>query len=313
MILDAERGATLSPRVLVLGGAGIDIIGVSDVPVAAADSNPGHTRVTAGGVGRNVAANLARMGAAVTLITVFGGDPYSRSVAGECRALGLDVSRSLEVPDAQGAMYVAIVDTGGELVSAVSDMRIMDALTPEALRVAVAGVRPVGGVVVDTNLSLVTLDMVFAIFDNIPVFADAVSAAKAPRLLPFLGQIELLKASAAEAEVLSGEVNPARAADSLVERGVGNAWVTAGPAGAYWARSGERGFEPAPAVDVVNTTGAGDAFMAGVVYSRLEGWGVGRSARYATGAAALTIASDETVSPEMGEYAARAVEEWEDE
>ncbi|MBS3956844.1 MAG: carbohydrate kinase family protein [Clostridiales bacterium] len=299
-----SRDGTEGLRVLVVGGANTDILGMADARTIAGDSSPGHIRVSTGGVGHNIAINLVRMGATVNLVTAFGGDERARHLILECRKAGVDISHSVFVDEAPGSTYVAVIDRSGNPVAAVSDMSVLEYLTPAAIRVSLEGLEAIDGVVVDANPAPATLSQVFESCSRVPVFADCVSVAKAQRLVPFLTKIKGLKASAAEAEALTGEPDPALAAELLASRGPDRVWVTAGADGVFWTSGTERGYTQAPTGDVVNATGAGDAFMAGVVFATLSEWSVVRTARFAVGAAALTLATGETVSEDMSVLAA---------
>src|SRR5574340_471185 len=122
-----------SPRITVVGGANTDLVGVPEGRFIPGDSNPGHVRVSAGGVGRNVAENLARMGASVRLVTAFGSDGSGRDLAADCEALGIDISASVRLDDLPGPRYLAVLDDRGGLAAAVSDMRALGSLTAAAL------------------------------------------------------------------------------------------------------------------------------------------------------------------------------------
>ena len=90
---------TASPYIAVVGGVNIDIGGRSDAPLVAGDSNPGRIRSSLGGVGRNIAHNLALLGAKVKLITALGADDGAKRVEASCADLGIDLTDSLYVPD----------------------------------------------------------------------------------------------------------------------------------------------------------------------------------------------------------------------
>ena len=85
---------TASPYIAVVGGVNIDIGGRSDAPLVAGDSNPGRIRSSLGGVGRNIAHNLALLGAKVKLITALGADDGAKRVEASCADLGIDLSDS---------------------------------------------------------------------------------------------------------------------------------------------------------------------------------------------------------------------------
>jgi len=79
------------PTVAVYGGANVDIQARCAERYRPADSNPGTASTSLGGVGRNIAENLARLGVATELVTVFGGDETAAMLADGCRAIGIEV------------------------------------------------------------------------------------------------------------------------------------------------------------------------------------------------------------------------------
>jgi 5-dehydro-2-deoxygluconokinase len=93
--------------------------------------------------------------------------------------------------------------------------------------------------------------------------------------------------NAQECEVAVGEVDPQRAADALLDRGLDLAVVKQGPRGVLAATRDERvEVEPFP-VEVVNGLGAGDAFGGALVHGLLEGWDLERTIRFANVAGAI--------------------------
>jgi sugar/nucleoside kinase (ribokinase family) len=107
------------------------------------------------------------------------------------------------------------------------------------------------------------------------------------RLEPCLPYLDLAVPSLAEARAVSGETEPERVAAWFRERGVGEVALTMGPDGCYASGEGFEGLVPAPSVDAVDGTGAGDAFAAGLIYGKLAGWSFDRSVSLANAAGAL--------------------------
>jgi len=305
-------------RIVVVGGANTDIVGLPDGPLVLRDSNPGHARTSAGGVARNIAENLARLGVETHLVTVFGGDVAGQALAAEAEAAGVRIEASLIAEDLPGARYLAILDECGDLALALSDMRALERITAESLAAPERAelLATAHLVVADTNLAPEALAYL-AEHVTAPFVLDPVSVAKAPRVLGVLDRLAAIKPSAAEAGVLLGtEIrnrDQAReAAVELVARGAGAAFVTFGPFGAAWADASESGFAAAPATDVVNATGAGDAFCAGVAWALLAERRAEDAARAGTAMAALTLGDESTVSERVnaGELA-RLLGRWE--
>ena len=113
--------ASPSPFVLALGGANLDIVATAQA-FQAAESNPGRIRCAPGGVARNVAENLARLGHAVGLVTLFGDDAFGTALRAATAAAGVDLALAPVVAGAAGCSYLALHGADGDLATAVNDM-----------------------------------------------------------------------------------------------------------------------------------------------------------------------------------------------
>lgn len=262
------------------------------------DSNPGRVSLRPGGVGRNIAHDLRLLGVEVSLVTALGGDLFARAMAENCRELGISLSLARSLPEQSGGVYLYLSDGAGDLHAAVSDMTICQAVTPDWLAPRMGEIGRADAVVLDANLPEETLRY---LAENCPapLYADPVSSAKAPRLLKTLPRLRAVKPNAMEAEALTGERDPERAARALLSAGVGRALISLGPEGLL-AAEGERVLrllrEPGP---MVNTNGAGDAATAALVWADLLGLSLEQTARAAVLAGTLAIASQETNPPEL--------------
>ncbi len=304
------------PRVVVVGGANTDVVGRSVAHLIEHDSNPGHVRVSSGGVGRNIAENLARLGLAVELVTALGGDHNAKALAQACRENGIGVSHAVVASELPGSLYLAILDETGDMAVAMNDMRALDLLTASALAQREAVFSAADVVVADANLSAEALEWL-ATHMKVPIVLDPVSAAKAGRVRGVVSRLAALKCNALEAGALLGDDEPkgpdelAHAARRLVEMGARRVFLTAGPGGTYYASVSEGdGFVPAPRVEIANATGAGDAFSAGVAAGIAEGMNVAECAVRGTALAGFALRSDMTVSVDVSRDAVRrAIEE----
>jgi pseudouridine kinase len=118
-------------RVLVVGGANVDIVGRSDAPLDAHDSVPGAVRVCAGGVGRNVAENLSKLGPAVTLVSAWGADHWGVYLRQQCEQAGIDIASGLTVAQQPSGVYMALMREIQELhgvLKTVETLFVVDAM-----------------------------------------------------------------------------------------------------------------------------------------------------------------------------------------
>lgn len=291
--------------VTVIGGANTDILGFIERSLVPCDSNPGHVRTSAGGVGRNIAENLARLGVETRFVTALGDGPEAEVLATGCANVGIAV-HSVPTPGLAGSRYLAIMDNRGDLALAVSDMSALEAITPTALDERASAIDDAELIVLDANLPAETLEHVATRWAAKPIFLDTVSVAKAPRALGLLGALHTVKTNELEAAALAGTAPGAidAAVDAFLGAGAGRVIITGGIAGALFATATARmRFVPPPA-RVVSATGAGDAYMAGLVYAELAGFDTTHAAAFSSAMAALALASERTVSEEIAEATA---------
>jgi pseudouridine kinase len=292
--------------ILVIGAASLDLKGHVTGPIVPGSSNPGAVRRSVGGVARNVAENLARMGMNVSLMTAVGNDSTGREVLRRATETGIDTSQTLVVEGGRTGAYLAVLDSSGALHVAVDDLAVLEAITPRYLHDRRRIIAQAAMVVVDANLTPATLETLFSIAakSNVRVCADPTSPLLAARLRPYVTQLAVTTPNTTEAEALTGlsvedDDDAQRIARYLVSVGVGLAVVTLGERGLAYATSEESGRFPAIRTKVVDLTGAGDALTAGVIFGLLNDLEPVEAVRLGLSAATLTLKCTETVCPDL--------------
>lgn len=267
------RGYVLAAlgRVLVIGGANMDIIGKGNEHLVMADSNPGQIRMQPGGVGRNIAECLAGLKTPVKLITVLGKDAFGQLIETDARNKGIDTESVVWEPDLSTSIYVSLNHDDGDMACAVNDMACIDRLSPQKLKSFEAELALTERIVVDANLTQSTLQYISEVAKG-KIFAEGVSAQKVLKLKDILDKLDTIKLNGLEAEMLSGIpvrdlASAEEAANVLLEAGVKRVVITRGQDGALIATAKGIFSNPSLATEIVNTNGAGDAFMAGVVHA----------------------------------------------
>jgi ribokinase len=257
-------------RIICLGDVMIDIVATLPGPLALGSDVHAPIRYVPGGSAANTAAWLAAAGAAVTLIGRVGDDAVGRQVQAELSATGIADRLQIDGDRPTGTCLV-LVTPGGERTM-VPDPGANAALDPGDLdpadftapgHVHVSGYAILGGA---RPAALAALALARSAAMTVSV--DAASAAPlaafgAEAFSELLGSDLLLFANAAESQILSGATDPGEGARLLAAR-FGQAVVKAGAHGAYWSDGdGPVSFAAAVAVrQVIDTTGAGDAFAA---------------------------------------------------
>ena len=300
------RGYVISdaPFTAVIGGANIDICGAPGARLRMRDSNPGRVNVSAGGVARNIAENLARLGAECRLISAIGYDDHGTLLCEQGEAAGIDMRYVLRSDKLPTSTYISVLDDTGDMLVAINDMTIVDEITPERLQRHESMLRRASLLVVDTNLAEESLTYIARTFDEQPLFVDTVSVAKADRISNVLDKVHTLKATRDEAGELCGVDTPGNrqlpgVARTLHGRGVERVFISLGEEGLFYSHDGDQGIEkvkPA-AASIENASGAGDALAAGLAYAWIQEWPLQRSVRFALSAASIALAHPATINP----------------
>lgn len=283
--------------VVVIGGANMDIVAQAGTPLIESDSTPGNIRCAPGGVARNVAENLARLGQDARLVSVAGNDPFGTLLIQATCDAGVDVTDFRVLPTCRTSTYLSVHGVDGDMTVAVNDMGIIESITPDYLRSVQMRLQGASSWVLECNLPREAVQWLFENASKIPVFVDGVSTAKCSKLLPWLSHIHTLKVNALEAQTLSGlpvnSVHEAQlAAIALHHIGVHHVVISLGAAGACWCdANGLVGHQEAHKVTVVNTSGAGDALLAGLVHANQIGMTLPEAVQWAMACAELTLSS----------------------
>ncbi|MDV7103079.1 PfkB family carbohydrate kinase [Vibrio sp. TH_r3] len=306
------KGYIISPDqyAVVIGGANMDLCGRSTSNLIQGDSNPGELISSAGGVARNIADNLSRLGSSVQFIGVMGDDVWGEQLKNACREAGVNVDNCLTIAGATSSSYLSIHDSDGEMQLALNDMKLIDNLSSDQLRQREGVINRASTIVLDANISPDALDYLFDIHSDTAIFVDPVSSVKAPKLLPFLDRVHTLKPNLIEAELLSGVTmqQPSdleKITDILHNKGIKQLLISLGSKGAYSSNHQGANFISPAQTQVNNVTGAGDALMAGLAHGHLKQWQWSDTVEFALGAARLALTADNTINSTMSEKAVK--------
>lgn len=300
--------------VVVVGGANLDIKARPRDDIELRTSNPGTAVTTPGGVGRNIAENLARLGTPTQLVAAVGADAFGEQVVAATRAAGVGLDHLISSTHPTGT-YLAVLDGSGELVVAVSNMAATDSLSVEDLTPSRHLVAHADLLVTEGNVPAAVLAWLLdlAAASGVPVVVDPVSIAKARPIASRLSPERPVLAITPNLDELGALVGEpvadtkaaiAAAATSLHERGVTHVWVRRGTRGSLLSSAASAlrrqvHLVPAPSTTVADVTGAGDAMTAAFVHALLRGDSPLEAARFGQMAAALTVASSATVRPDL--------------
>lgn len=286
-------------RILVIGAAVVDISGVSAGALVPRDSNPGAVGLSVGGVGKNIAENLTRLGLDTAFLTFFGDDLFAAFVRGHLDRAGIVYDRS-PVRSGPSGKYLSIHEPDGVLTNAVSDFRIMDGLAAADFDPFDDYIDTFDWLVLDANLPAAALDRLTARHVGKHIVVDGVSRAKVGRIRPFLDRIRLLKVNRGELCELLGRTTDdiIYGVKDLLATGVKTIVVTNGPEPITYNIE-RRIYQTAifETKNPVSTSGCGDALLAGTIYGLARGLTMHEAVNRGKKAASFTMEVSEPCHP----------------
>lgn len=294
------------PYACVIGACNIDIQGVPAHNVSLRNSNIGQVKMSLGGVGRNIAENLTRLGVQTKLISAVGDDFYGKKILEEASKIGLDMNDTCVVNGAATSTYLSILDENRDMYMAISHMDIYEHMTLSFIKSKSHIIEHSGICVLDANLPTEIISYILEAYKEKDFFLDTVSIEKALKLKPYLGHFHTIKPNKVEAEAITGiqiqhEGDVQKVMAYFHNKGVKQVFLTMGSEGVYISDRDVLTFLEAPKVHVVNASGAGDAFLSGLVYAYLHQNTMIQAARIATALAAMTLGHELTNHPNLTE------------
>ncbi len=291
---------------VVLGNITLDVLcyPVEDVPRHESISFE-QAAVGPGGCGSNVAVGLCALGVRTALVGRVGTDDAAALIERYWERVGLDTRFVRRVPDRPTAVSVGLVDrqaqprfvhTPGANAGLTVDDLDLEALADEGARVLhVGGFLVLPGLLDGRLPGKLAEARARGLLTSLDVVISRAQPDPAP-LWPCLSHLDLFLCNQREAHYLTGERNPARAARALRERGARAVVIKLGAEGCWAEGAGFSGRVPAPQVEVVDTTGAGDAFAAGLIAALLRGAGLEAACRAGNEAGARMVGNLGTVA-----------------
>lgn len=300
------RGYVLaeSPGAVVIGGANMDLKARSHAKATSHTSNPGHGSMAPGGVGRNIAENLGRLGNRVHLVSVVGRDPLGENLLSHTAAAGVRIEHVARTDRPTGT-YTAVLDADGELMVAIADMDATTELGPDQIQSARDVIATAGVLVIDGNLGRDALEHALDLSGAVRTIFEPVSVPKAAGLKDALdGRVYAVTPNRDELAALTDlptrtDKQVRTAAGALHSRGIELVWIRVGERGSLLSTADGLVEIPALPTTVEDVTGAGDAMLAAFCHVLLDGGSPEQAARFGHAAAALTIASPHTVRPDL--------------
>lgn len=244
--------------ITVIGGSNIDMIALPKFKLKQGDSNPGTHTVSFGGVGRNIAYNLALLKHHVSFYTTLSQDALGLAMEEDAK----QVMNMFGVQTEQSNYYIATMEHQGDLSVAIASMDSMEALKVEDIRKHEANLLKSDIIIIETNVDISIIDYVSTL--NHPcTFIELVSTSKALKARPFKHVFHYIKGNQQEIQTLFDTSNPQDLQASI--QPFQTIIMTQKDQEVYHIKHHKiETFKPVP-THIVNTSGAGDAFLSGYV------------------------------------------------
>ena len=260
------------------------------------DSNVGTINVSFGGVGRNIAENLGRLGVDVTFITAIGNDQEGKNLKTALERVNVKVLHPMS--NGTQPRYLAIHDSRGDMIIAVSDMELLQSITSDYIN-QVDILKDYKHLVLDTNVSDEVIKYIFENFNG-KIYVDAISTTKALKIKPYLNKIYLLKCNILEAKALGGKLEGKELLEKLKSFGTQNIVITSGAGNILYQAHDDSGTVKVDKIkNIVNTTGAGDAMASGIIYGMINNLYLKESIEIGKKLSKLSLMSKDAVSSEI--------------
>jgi sugar/nucleoside kinase (ribokinase family) len=290
----------MSPQVVGIGSCGIDYFAIVPKLLGADEKiNVARTEIHAGGVTGNNLTQVARLGASAGWLGLIGDDESGRLITKAFAEDGLDLSGVETIKGEQSTFTWIPVDARGErciymfpnVNGRLSAEQVRSRFAPhiksakhfhtEASQLPLPPIQAGMQVAREAGLRVI-FDL-----DVAPSYFAHAKLGSEKNLISALQLVDVLKPCKAAAREITGETDYEKMAVKLLALGPKVVAVTMGADGALIASAGKMAYVPAFKVKVVDTTGAGDAFMGGLSYGLLQGWDHRRVGLFANACAAI--------------------------
>jgi pseudouridine kinase len=293
-------------KVLVIGASIIDLTGNPEKELIWGDSCSGKIHFSHGGVGRNIAENIQRLGIQTHLMTALGNDLFGKKIQFDCQNIGINLNSTAIDDELPTPVYLLVNNHHGDIEFGISDIEAITILDKKYLLRQSKLIDEFENIVLETNLLPESIDFITSEFKNKTFFLDLVTRKKAEKVKDFIGRFYAIKPNVNEAEVLTDIIyeNPQdllRMRDFFLKKGCKKIFITLGKQGSFFADDHTHGFVPGIEISAVSSSGAGDSYSAGIVFSHISGKTTEESALFGTGAAIASLLQENASNPRLSE------------
>ena len=293
--------------VVGIGAANVDVYGKSLIKIRPHYDHPAQIVSDVGGVTRNILHNLSKLDVDTKLITAVGNDNNANVIINDCKVNNIDTTNIIKVNGDATGLFIQIQDDNNDMHLAVCDMSVLEAITPEYIRSKKNILLNAKLVLIDPSLRLDTIEEIINICkDKVLIYVDPVSDNYALKIKPYVNKFDAIKPNKTELENLSGikiktDKDLYDASQKLLDKGLKKIFVSLGKEGIlYMDNEGNKIKKKLKAVEhMENASGAGDAFMAAIIYGTVNNLKIEKIIDYSLAAGIAAIKSKKAINENM--------------
>lgn len=289
-----------------IGAANVDIYAKSLISIKTHYDHPAKIHTSVGGVTRNVLENLAKLNVNTILLSAIGNDIYGQMIIEHCKKKKIDVNHVLKVNNQTSGLFVQIQDKNNDMYLANCDMSVISHIDIKYIKRNDSILKNSSGIIIDPSLDSKVIEYILKTYKSIPLFLDPVSDNYAKKVKPYISKLYACKPNKTELEILSGikinnQESLIKAGKKLIQSGLKKLYASLGSKGClYMDNEGVIIYRKInPLKNIVNASGAGDAFFASIIYSYISGCDRQTSLDYAIKASKLTLMSKDPISDKL--------------
>lgn len=292
--------------IIAIGGANVDRKFHIEGSIQLETSNPASVTTSIGGVARNIAENLGRLGNEVKLFTLLGADHDGEKIK-QYSEKYMSFEMTEMMSERSTGSYSAVLTHDGELVIALADMEIYNEMLPAVLAKYEGRIADARCIILDLNAPKETVEYVLSLARTrgIPLAVIPVSSPKMSHMPNDLQGLTYFICNRDEAETylhcsLQSEEDYEKAVADLLKKGVGHVIITLGSAGVIAGSSeGIERQQALPASHIADVTGAGDAFVSAFLHAALQDAPFQEAVRFGLYNASRTLQCETTVREDL--------------
>lgn len=292
--------------ICIIGASNIDIYGRALEPLEKEGPNVGDIEVSVGGVSRNIADSSSKLGLNINLITAISNDDYGRLIQDSCLKEGLRIDKSCIFNNRPTSFYMGLVNQHGVLEYGITDMSIIDEITPAFINHRKAEILNSRFILLDLNLKDKTVEFILKNFKEKDIMVLPVSPTKTKKIRGLLQYIDLLQMTVPELEAISetsieNDDDLKKVCKNLLDQGLGELIVFKNYNSLQYF-SKDRVEEVTIEVEKpANDQGVKEARAAGFIYARYKGLDLIESLKLSLAAGSIIGDSNQVVSPWLSE------------